>query len=62
MPNGTSLNQSNITLVEYQSSKVFSTVCYHITVSYGRYDTAEIIFRQAGIALKNFRFFMFHPY
>ena len=46
MPNGTSLNQSN--LAQYQSSTrlvgtVLSTNYYPFTVSYGRYDMAEIV-------------------
>ena len=54
MPNGTSLNQSNI--LEYQYSTVFTTAYYHLTVSYGCYDRAEILFHQDGIMLKNFVF------
>ena len=42
MPNGTSLNQSNI--LEYQYSTVFSTAYYHLTVSYGCYDRAKFFF------------------
>ena len=45
MPNGTSLNQSN--LAQYQSStRLVGTVLtnyYPFTVSYGRYDMAEIV-------------------